>query len=321
MKTNSPFQIASAALGLAITTSLMHASEVPKNIAHLAGKDGAPHIVFVTGDEEYRSEETMPLLARILHRDHGFTVSVCFSLTAGIIDPNRLDNIGGLDVLDKADMMVMNTRFRKLPDEQAKRITGFAESGKPMAGFRTATHSFRYGENNPLDKEWPQKVFGLPWISHHGHQNSTDVLIAEDQSAHPVLRGVKPFHARSWLYHSNTLLESATPLMIGRAVKGDQPGGEHFSDPHVVAWVHEYKGEKGSGRVFFTTLGHPEDFKQESMRKLALNGILWALGREADIPEGGSKTDLAAPYEPAESGFGNKFKPGLKPAEMLAKPD
>jgi len=305
--------ILSAALGPAA----IHASDMPANIAHLAGKDGAPHIVFVTGDEEYRSEETMPMLARILHRDHGFSVSVCFSLTDGVIDPNRLDNIEGLEILEKADMMVVNTRFRKLPAEQAERITAFAESGKPMAGFRTATHAFKYGGGNPLDKEWPQKVFGLPWISHHGHENSTDALIVGKNAGHPVLRGVKPFHARSWLYHSGTLLESALPLITGRAVKGKAAGGEYFSDPHTVAWVHEYKGEKGMSRVFFTTMGHPEDFQQESMRKLSLNGILWALGREADIPAEGARADFAASYEPAESGFGSKFKKGIKPADVL----
>lgn len=302
-----------AACGLAFT----HAADMPTPTAHLAGKDGAPHLVFVTGDEEYRSEETMPMLARILHRDHGFTVTVCFALTDGVINPDRLDNIEGLEILDKADMMIVNTRFRKLPEEQAAHITRFAESGKPMAGFRTATHAFKYGGGNPLDKEWPQKVFGLPWIKHHGHENSTDAGISEKNATHPALRGVKPFHARSWLYHANTLLENATPLMIGRAVKGAQPGGEHFSDPHVCAWTNEYKGEKGTSRVFFTTMGHPEDFQQESMRKLSLNGILWALGRDKDIPAEGSKADFAAPYEPAASGFGGKFKKGLKPADML----
>jgi uncharacterized protein len=302
-----------AIFGLAIS----HAAEIPTTIAHLSGKEKSPHIVFVTGDEEYRSEETMPMLARILHRDYGFTVSVCFSQTNDEINPDRLDNIEGLEILEKADMMILNMRFRKLPDEQAKHITDFAESGKPMAGFRTATHAFKYGDGNSLDNEWPQKVLGLPWISHHGHENSTDAGIAEPHADHPILRGVKPFHARSWLYVSNTLLENATPLMIGRAVKGSEPGGEHFSDPHAVAWVHDYKGAKGTSRVFFTTMGHPEDFQQEAMRKLSLNGILWALGLEKDIPADGSKADFATPFEPAESGFGGKFKKGLKPADIL----
>jgi type 1 glutamine amidotransferase len=300
-----------------VTSPWALASGSPANIAHLKGEEGKPHLVFVTGDEEYRSEETMPMLARILHRDHGFTVSVCFALTDGIIDPNRTDNIEGLEILGNADMMIVNTRFRNLPDDQLKHITDFAESGKPMAGFRTATHAFRYKDGNKMDKEWPQKVFGLPWISHHGGGNSTDVLIADGQKDHVILRGVRPFHARSWLYHSTSLLESATPLLVGRAVKGADAGGEHFSDPHVIAWTHHYQGEKGKSRVFFTTLGHPQDFKEESMRKLALNGILWALGKEDAIPANGSRADFAKPYEPNDAGFGKKYKPGLKPAAML----
>jgi type 1 glutamine amidotransferase len=313
-----PFYPALLAAALFAAAPLASASDTPANVAHLKGEAGKPHLVFVTGDEEYRSEETMPMLARILHRDHGFTVSVCFALTDGIIDPNRTDNIEGLEILGNADMMIVNTRFRKLPDDQLKHITDFAESGKPMAGFRTATHAFRYGGGNKMDKEWPHKVFGLPWISHHGGANSTDVLIAEGQKDHAILRGVRPFHARSWLYHSPSLLESATPLLVGRAVKGAEAGGELFSDPHVIAWTHRYEGAKGKSRVFFTTLGHPHDFKEESMRKLALNGILWALGKEDTIPAEGSKADFAKPYEPNNAGFGQKYKPGLKPAAMLA---
>jgi len=305
----------------AVAASLMTVAraEVPDNVAHLAGEDGKPHIVFVTGDEEYRSEETMPMLARILHRNHGFTVTVCFALTDGVIDPNRSDNIEGLEVLDDADMMIVNTRFRKLPDDQLEHITSFAESGKPMAGFRTSTHAFRYGGGNPMDREWPHKVFGLHWISHVGSGNSTDVLIAEDQAGHPVLRGVEPFHARSWLYRSKRhLLDTATPLLIGRAVKGSEPGGEHFDDPHVIGWIHEYEGEHGTSRVFFTTLGHPYDFKDESMRKFSLNGILWALGMEDEIPEDGENAEFAAEYDPNNAGFGDKYKQDLKPADMLA---
>lgn len=308
-----------AIAALALSSLVSNGSEIPTTIAQLTGQDGKPHLVFVTGDEEYRSEETMPMLARILHRDHGFTVSVLFALTDGVIDPNRTDNIEGLEILSKADMMIVNTRFRKLPDEQLKHVTAFAETGKPMAGFRTSTHAFRYGGGNTMDKEWPQKVFGLPWISHHGGGNSTDATLVAENATHPALRGVEPFHARSWLYNADTLLDTVTPLITGRAVKGAEPGGEHFSDPHTIAWAHHYEGKKGKSRVFFTTLGHPYDFKHESMRKLALNGILWALGMEEAIPATGSNAEFAAPYEPNNAGFGQKYKPGLKPADMLAK--
>lgn len=279
-----------------------------------------PHVVFVTGDEEYRSEESMPMLARILNVHHDFEVSVCYALTDGVIDPNQTENIEGLEVLEDADMMVMFTRFRQLPDDQLQYIVDFAESGRPMAGFRTATHAFRYGEDHPnqhMDSEWPHEVFGLPWISHHGHENSTDVFLEEDREDHPVLNGVEPFHARSWLYDSEGRLhENAEPLLYGRAVEGAEAGGEHFSDPHAIAWTHTYEGEEGDSRVFFTTLGHPFDFFEESMRKLSVNGIFWALGMEDEIPEDGLNVDFVHEYDPNDSGFGDEYKPDMRPEDI-----
>ncbi len=279
----------------------------------------APHVVFVTGDEEYRSEETMPMLARILKNRYGFEVTVCYALTEGIIDPNRSDNIEGLEALEYADLMVMNTRFRKLPDEQLHYITEYAESGRPMVGFRTSTHAFQYGSDHPnhhMDNEWPHQVFGLPWISHHGGANSTDVVINEENALHPILNGVRPFHVRSWLYHSNSLKEDALPLLTGHAVRGAEPGGERFDDPHTVAWTHTYEGEKGDSRVFFTTLGHPFDFFNEEMRKLSLNGIFWVLGMEDQIPEEGLNPDFIGEYTPNNAGFGNEYKPDMRPEDI-----
>lgn len=278
-----------------------------------------PHIVFVTGDEEYRSEESMPMLARILKNHYDFDVSVLYAITDEIIDPNRQDNIEGLEALEDADMMVMYTRFRKLPDDQLQYVLDFAESGRPMAGFRTSTHAFSYGEDHPnhhLDFDWPQTVFGLPWISHHGGQNSTDVFIHEENEGHPVLSGVEPFHARSWLYHATTLLDNVEPLLYGRAVEGAEPGGDYFDDPHTIAWVHNYEGEQGTSRVFFTTLGHPYDFFDENMRRLSIQGIFWALGLEGEIPEEGMQVDIMGEYDPNPAGFGEQFKPNVRPEDI-----
>jgi len=281
-----------------------------------------PHIVFVTGDEEYRSEESMPMLARILANRYGFHVTVTYALSDGVIDPNRQDNIEGLEVLEDADMMVMYTRFRNLPHEQLRYILDFAESGKPMAGFRTSTHAFSYGEEHPnhhLDFDWPQEVFGLLWISHHGGSNSTDVFLHEQVESHPILHGVEPFHARSWLYHATTLHERADPLLTGRAVEGAEPGGTHFGDPYEVAWTQYYPGEMGTSRVFFTTLGHPQDFYDENMRRLSLQGIFWALGMEDQIPESGLDVEIIGEYDPNPAGFGEQFKQGIRPGDIILK--
>ncbi len=293
--------------------------------------DPPVHIVFITGDEEYRSEESMPMLAKILERDYGFEVTVLFALNEdGFIDPNVLDNIAGLEVLARADMMVMFTRFRALPDAQAKHILDFAESGKPIAGFRTSTHAFLYRDNLErahLNDDWPIKVFGQKWITHHGHFDDgtnplTHVTVIEEMASHPVLRGVTPFQAYSWLYHvhggEHTLYGDSEPLLLGTALRSGHAENnrlDKFPLTNPVAWTKTYTGTSGmSARVFFTTLGHPYDFKESSMRRLALNGILWALGR--DVPEGGANAELAAPYDPNNSGFGDRFKAGMRPEDM-----
>jgi type 1 glutamine amidotransferase len=287
-----------------------------------------PRVVFVTGDEEYRSEESMPMLARILHRDYGFDVAVCYSLAEdGTINPNNLQSITGLDAVDSADLLVMFTRFRKLPDEQLERIVRYAESGKPMVGFRTATHAFRYDKGPQaaaMNEAWPIKVFGQKWITHHGHfgdghEQLTEVSISPEFRNHPILRGVTPFRAYSWLYHveggGDHLSGNCERLLVGKALKsGHEKELKRYPTTNPVAWTKTTDGKTGlPGRVFFTTLGHPFDFKQEPMRKLALNGILWALGLEERIPPGGAETGFVGSYEPNNSGFGDKFKAGRKP--------
>ncbi len=107
------------------------------------------HVVFVSGEEEYRSEESLPMIARILERETGAKVSFCFSVdSAGYIDPNNTKHIDGLEKLKDADLMVMFARFRALPKEALKYIQEYVESGKPIIGLRTSTHAFLYQEDS-----------------------------------------------------------------------------------------------------------------------------------------------------------------------------
>jgi uncharacterized protein len=252
----------------------------------------APHIVFVTGDDEYRSEITMPMIAAILEKSHGFTTSVAYARPK----PQTKDNIEGLEVLATADLLVMFTRFRALPDEQLQHILQYVESGKPIVGLRTSTHAFLYPEGHPrqgLNDGFGREVFGQNWITHHGSQSSTDVAVHAANAAHPVLRGVGAFHARSWLYHVAPLNGEAAVVLDGTTVNSNKVGRlAEFPATQPVAWTREYK----KSRVFFTTLGHPDDFAQESMRRLLINAIYWGLQR--DIPAGGTNAATVGPYDP-----------------------
>ena len=262
---------------------------------HVDAQARSPHVVFVTGDDEYRSEITMPMIAAILEKKYGMRTSVAISRPI----PQTKTNIEGLEALETADLMVMFLRFRALPDDQLARITKYVDSGKPVVGLRTSTHAFLYPEGSPhtaLNDGFGRDVFGQKWITHHGNKSTTDVAVHADSAQHPILRGVAPFQARSWLYHVLPLNGPATVLLDGTSLNSQQTAKAAQYPPHQpVAWTREHKG----ARVFFTTLGHPTDFTQESMRRLVVNGILWALGK--DVPGGGADATPITPYVAPES--------------------
>lgn len=284
-----------------------------------------PHVVFVMGDDEYRSEESMPMLAKILQREMNAKVSLCFPVDSnGYINPNTKDNISNLESLKTADLMVVFCRFRALPDQQLKYILDYAESGKPMVGFRTSTHLFQYKDDKNkayLNEEWPRKVFGQQWITHHGHFDDGEKPLTSvffKSAENKILTGIKPFDAYAWLYHVDggdwKLFGDSKPILYGKAIKTNHEKElDKFPLENPVAWTKMHTTSTGKeSRVFFTTLGHPYDFKNDNMRRLAINGMFWAIGREDLISEKINMTP-SSEYNPNNSGFGDKFKKQLKP--------
>ena len=285
-------------------------------------------VMFVTGDEEYRSEESMPMLAKILKRDYDFDVSIAYSLDdKGFVNPNNVEDVTGIEALAKADLLVLFTRFRRWPEEKFKHFLEHVAKGKPIVGFRTATHAFRYPEDHKHQAWNDEKIaelVGQKWITHHGHHGSqvlTKAIPVKAASGHPILRGVKPFDAFSWLYHvqggADKLHGDSVPLVEGTALKSKHLRAKNTKKYPLTgptAWVKTYEGSKGQkGRVFFSTTAHSYDFREAANRKLALNGILWALGMEDKIPKDGCNAKLVDKYEPNDAGFGEQFKKGLKP--------
>src|SRR6478736_6267481 len=87
------------------------------------GPGHGKHIVFLAGDHEYRSEETLPALARILAKRYGFKCSVFITTNpqTGFIEPGSSD-ISGLEALDTADLLVIALRFQDFPDREMQHI-------------------------------------------------------------------------------------------------------------------------------------------------------------------------------------------------------
>ncbi|MCK5272160.1 MAG: ThuA domain-containing protein [Sedimentisphaerales bacterium] len=299
------------------------------------GKKGpgkGKHIVFLAADDEYRSEELMPQLAKIAAVHHGFKCTVLFAVNkrTGQIDPSTLDNIPGLESLKDADLMVIFLRFRELPDEQMKYIIDYTDSGGAIMGLRTSTHSFNYSKrkdspyakysfrSKDLDGGYGRQVLGETWVSHYGHhqKESTRGLIAKGMKAHPAVRGCADIWGPSDVYAVTTLHGDSKPLIMGQVLTGMNPWDKPKPDTKLVpvAWLKTYTGTSGkSARVFTTTMGHAGDFQSEGFRRLLINGSYWCMGMEHKIPAK-NKVDFVGTYNPNPIGTGG-FKKDLRPAD------
>jgi hypothetical protein len=269
------------------------------------GPGKGKHIVFITGDEEYRSEESMPALARILAKRHGFRCTVLFSVNreTGQIDPAVADNIPGLEALKDADLAVVFTRYRHLPEDQMAHFVDYMNSGRPVIGIRTATHAFDY-DRSPKERfaEWAwrgphpkfqggfgRQVLGETWVDHYGGYRSqgTRGIVVPGQEAHPILRGVDPLWGPSHAYAVTKLEGDSQPLLMGQPLMGLRPDDapDPGKAPVPIAWTKTFTGTSGkAARVFTTTLGYGDDFREESIRRLLVNACYWCVGLEAKIP-------------------------------------
>jgi type 1 glutamine amidotransferase len=304
------------------------------------GPGKGKHVVLISGDEEYRSEETLPQLGKILAKHHGFTCTVLFAIDPkdGTINPNVRNNIPGLQALDKADLMVIFTRFRDLPDEQMKHIVDYVEAGKPVIGIRTATHAFaigkgrKYAKYSHQNREWEdgfgRQILGERWVSHHGNhgRESTRGLIAPDAKEHPIVRGIKDgdIWGPTDVYGVRLPLPGdSKALVLGQILKGmkptDEPVAGKKNDPMMpIAWVKSYEVVPGKkGRAFTSTIGAAQDFQSEGVRRLLVNASYWAVGLEDRIPPR-SVVDVVGTFDAHP--FGNdRFTKGVRPSDWAMK--
>jgi len=274
------------------------------------------------------------MLVKVLAEDHGITCTVLFSINpeSGEIDPEVQTNISGLHQLESADMMVLFTRFRELPDEQMKHIVDYTNAGKPVMGLRTATHAFSYSRNldSPYAKYsfnnkkfeggYGRQVLGETWVNHHGHhgRESTRGVIDETMRDHSILKGVEDLWGPSDVYGITELAGDAQVLVHGQVLVGMEPTAAPKLDTVTMpmAWIKTYTGDEGhTSRVFNTTMGASVDLESEGLRRLLVNGCYWCLGMEEAIPAK-SVVEYVGEYTPTFFGFGT-FKRGVRPEDHV----
>ena len=229
------------------------------------GADGpgkGKHVVLIAADDEYRSEELIPQLAKILALRQGFTCTVLFAVDPeGKVNPGTKDNIPGLEALKTADLLVFFARFRELPDDQMKLFVDYLDSGKPLVSLRTSTHAFNYTQHKDspyarysYNSKSPaggfgREVVGETWVNHYGkHQKeSTRGVIAPGMEKHPIVKGADDIWGPSDVYALNSLTGDSQPIVLGQVLSGMNP-----TDPPTpgkdlvpVAWTKTYTGPSG----------------------------------------------------------------------------
>ncbi len=303
-------------------------AEEPLVFEGLQGPGKGKHIVFLAGDHEYRSEESLPELARILAKHHGFKCTVLFNIdqASGEIAAGN-SNMPGMEALDTADLAVVFLRFQNFPPEQMKHVDDYLNRGGPVVGLRTATHAFKMNANDPFSKYsydskvkdyelgFGHQVLGQTWVGHYGknHSQSTRITLVDEKKSHPILSGVKDIWVQAGGYVGKPVdgevLTMAQPL---NGMTLDSVADES-KPPMPSEWTRTYKSASGRiGRVFTTLYGTPEDILNDGYRRMVVNGCYWTLGMEGLI-KSDANIAFVGPFKP-NTFAGDGFARGIKPA-------
>ncbi len=300
------------------------------------GPGKGKHIVLITADQEYRSEQSFPMLAKILAKHHGFDTTVLFGVNdKGQVDPTmpvyekkgeedsfKKHNIPGLEHLEKADLVIFFTRLLTLPPEQSELIVKYLDSGKPIIGLRTANHGFRRALPYKIDGKQVNiaHILGGGFMGHHGawHRDSTRGDIVQEVKDHPILKGVSDIWGPSDVYRTfkegTGLPEGCTALVYGQPLIGREHGGESNPKKEAlpVAWFKTWQtSKKQTARVFQSTMGSGKDLESAGLRRLVINASYWGMGMEDKI-SATSSVEYVGSYKPLVSGF-NYEKLGVVP--------
>lgn len=231
--------------------------------------DQPPKVVFLIGEDEYKTWDTLPVFAEKFVDWRGLETAVIQQ------NPDDKHDFPGLnDALKDADLLVVSVRRRGLAKEQLDAVRAHLNRGRPLVGLRTTSHAFDpRGADANIGTAWPEfdaEVLGGNYTGHHGHGPVTKTLLPADAALHPILTGVNvdALDGHGSLYKAGPLKPGATPVLLG-AIEGKP------SEP--VAWVNTF-GPRDA-RIFYTSFGHEDDFADPQFRRLLLNGILWSLNQ------------------------------------------
>jgi type 1 glutamine amidotransferase len=218
-------------------------------------------VALLSASAEYKSDESLAAFQKHLEANFNAACTRVFGADQG-------DTLPGIEAIDSCDVIVVFARRVKLPPDQLQRVKKYFAAGKPVVGVRTASHAFQTW------LEFDKEVLGGNYTGHYGKGPVTEVLIAEKARDHPILAGVKPFTSTASLYKNAGAAADIELLLTGTI---EDPKDKQ-KVTHPLAWTRLRNG----GRVFYTSLGAPEDFANENFRRMLTNAVFWAAKRSVE---------------------------------------
>lgn len=207
-------------------------------------------LCMLSGSFEYDSEESLNIFQDYIIKEHG--------VDSTLLVYGSEDDTLSLEPIEETDVLLVFTRRLNTEGEELERFQNYCVQGKPIVGVRTASHAFQNWL--AFDKE----LLGGNYQGHYGAGPTVQVELAENAQEHPILRGIVPFDSHGSLYKNTPIASDAHLLLTGRTDEHSEP----------VAWTCQREG----GRVFYTSLGHQQDFREPMFLKMLANGVLWSAG-------------------------------------------
>jgi len=304
------------------SASTVRAHPVPESDLWLTypagdGPGQGRHIVLIAAEQEYRSEQALPMLARTLSQVHGFNCTVLFLVNEdGLVDPTMdnddANNVPGLEYLDSADCVIWMSRFLHLSDPDVQHFYDYFDSGKPIIALRTANHGLRgvspylvNGQRVTLDQ-----MLGGSFRGHHGgwKREATSGIVVPENASHPVLTGVQDVWGTTDVYRcqeEDHVREGSTALLMGQPMRSHERDAPANTDKVAlpILWTTSFTGNRGlESRILHFTMGSAEDFANAGVRRVVINGVYWGLGMEDTITPD-LNVDIIGDYEPMVDGF------------------
>jgi type 1 glutamine amidotransferase len=239
-------------------------------------------LCMISGSFEYDSEESLTIFRNYIEQN--------YSVKCTMIIYQDEDDDQSLEPLDDTDVLLVFTRRLNTSGKELERFKAYCVQGRPVVGVRTASHAFQNWL--AFDKE----VLGGNYQGHYGSGPAVHIEIAPDAKEYPILQGVSDFKSHGSLYKNTPIAADTSLLLTGKTeepkaegvgersepttplppfVKGDEVVGERSEHSEPVAWNRLHRG----GRVFYTSLGHQKDFRDENFLRLLANAVFWVAGK------------------------------------------